>query len=400
MLEKESPLRLNDIRLRNTLSILRALIGQDSISRIELSRITGFDNTAVTRAIQDLTSRGLVESAGKKESGHGRPREMLVLSGKGAKLIGISMKPDSLFATLSDLRGRPRFQSERSFNTEITREVYLSALDEIVSRLIQEAGGKLAGIGVSTFGTLTGNDTVIMKDPANLPVLKGVDLKQHFLENHGIKPVFADMMISRMHYELNSYPELAGGNVLLVHLGRGIGMAMSCNGEIVMSRNRHGGELGHNICEPDGLLCPCGRRGCLETKCSTRAILNAARSAYKIPEITIMELKRKYESGSPEAERIVEEAMRHLSIALANQANNCFPDALILTGSLLSLGDKFQRRLEKSVRELLFEDTNSPMSFLYRDSSEHDATGAALMVVDKLLSSPEEFNRLCPKIRK
>ena len=83
-MEKSSLLLLNDIRVRNTLAILRALLNHNGYSRVELAKVVGCDNTAVTRAIQDLMSRGLVKSAGKTEAAHGRPREKLVLSDQGA----------------------------------------------------------------------------------------------------------------------------------------------------------------------------------------------------------------------------------------------------------------------------------------------------------------------------
>ncbi|MBR6373922.1 MAG: ROK family transcriptional regulator [Victivallales bacterium] len=389
---------LNDIRVRNTLAILRALLNHNGYSRVELAKVVGCDNTAVTRAIQDLMSRGLVKSAGKTEAAHGRPREKLVLSDQGALVLGISLRPNIIIATLSNLQGKPRNQSEHSFGSEVGWEEYLSALDEMVSRMLAMQDMRLAGVGISTFGPLVDKEGIIMSNAANFPTQGGFDMKQHFLDNFKLQPLFADMMICKMHYELHTHPELAKGNVLLVHLGRGIGLAMSCKGEIVMSRNQHGGELGHNICEPDGLPCSCGRRGCLETRCSVKAVLKCARQEYGRPDMSMRELGRKYEEGEEKAVGIVDNVLRYLAIALANQANNCFPDSLILTGDLLFLGKTFQRKLEESVRSLLFESANHAMKMVFQEGGGNEAAGATLMVVDKLLSSPDAFNKACPRL--
>ena len=397
-MEKSSLLLLNDIRVRNTLAILRALLNHNGYSRVELAKVVGCDNTAVTRAIQDLMSRGLVKSAGKTEAAHGRPREKLVLSDQGALVLGISLRPNIIIATLSNLQGKPRNQSEHSFGSEVGWEEYLSALDEMVSRMLAMQDMRLAGVGISTFGPLVDKEGIIMSNAANFPTQGGFDMKQHFLDNFKLQPLFADMMICKMHYELHTHPELAKGNVLLVHLGRGIGLAMSCKGEIVMSRNQHGGELGHNICEPDGLPCSCGRRGCLETRCSVKAVLKCARQEYGRPDMSMRELGRKYEEGEEKAVGIVDNVLRYLAIALANQANNCFPDSLILTGDLLFLGKTFQRKLEESVRSLLFESANHAMKMIFQEGGGNEAAGATLMVVDKLLSSPDAFNKACPRL--
>ncbi|MBO4511878.1 MAG: ROK family transcriptional regulator [Victivallales bacterium] len=397
-MEKGSLLLLNDIRVRNTLAILRALLNHNGYSRVELAKAVGCDNTAVTRAIQDLMSRGLVKSAGKTEAAHGRPREKLVLSDRGGLVLGIALRPNYIMATLSDLQGMPRNQSEHSFGTDVSWDEYLSALDDIVSRMLAFCNARLAGVGISTFGPLVDKEGIIMANAANFSTQGGFDMKRHFLDKFKLTPLFADMMICKMHYELHTHPELAHGNVLLAHLGRGIGLSMSCNGGIVMSRNQHGGELGHNICEPDGLPCTCGRRGCLETRCSVRAVLKCARQEYGRSDLSIRELGRRYEDGEAIAAKVVDNALRYLAIALANQANNCFPDSLILTGDLLFLGKTFQQRLEANVRELLFDSANRAMKMIFQDGGGNEAAGATLMVVDKLLSSPDAFNQACPKL--
>ena len=77
-----------------------------------------------------------------------------------------------------------------------------------------------------------------------------------------------------------------------------------------MRRNQHGGEVGPNICEPDGLPCTCGRRGCLETRCSVRAVLKCARQAYGRPDMSMRELGRRYEEGEAKATQIVDNVLR------------------------------------------------------------------------------------------
>ncbi|MFA6929882.1 MAG: ROK family transcriptional regulator [Lentisphaeria bacterium] len=390
-------LKLNDIKLRNTLSLLGVLMQHGRLSRVELAQALGCDNTTVTRAVRDLLSRNLVMTDGKTELQHGRPREQLVLNPDGAYLIGISLEPDRIGAALTDLNGHPRILERLHLGERRSLQEYLHALSEILQRLLQESSGRLAGVGVSTFGTSLAPEDGVLNDIANFPELKGFNLRDYFTENFNLSPVFADMMICRMHYELNRHPECRKGNTLLVHLGSGIGMSLASEGVIVLSRNQHGGELGHNICELDGLPCACGRHGCLETRCSTSILLKQPRIDGTSSDMTFRKFAEKYISGDVRAVQVVNDALKFLVVALANQINNLSPDTLILVGELMELGERFYIALEESVRALLFEYTSQALTFAFRSSEEWGAEGAALLAGSRLLTNPEAFNSACPK---
>ncbi len=49
-----------------------------------------------------------------------------------------------------------------------------------------------------------------------------------------------------------------------VTLGTGIGAGITVKGELLRGANGFAGEPGHMVVDPDGPLCPCGRRGCWE----------------------------------------------------------------------------------------------------------------------------------------
>src|SRR5579862_2207400 len=54
-------------------------------------------------------------------------------------------------------------------------------------------------------------------------------------------------------------------NVFGVIMGTGVGGGVVINGQVVAGAQGIAGEWGHNVLEPDGLLCYCGKRGCVET---------------------------------------------------------------------------------------------------------------------------------------
>lgn len=238
-----------------------------------------------------------------------------------------------------------------------------------------------------------------LNDIANFPELNNLNLRDFFVAKFQIEPEFSDMMICRMYDELIRHPESRQGNTLMVSAGSGIGMAMAVDGKIIHGKERHGGELGHNICEPDGIPCACGRKGCLETRCSTDAILLEAQKAFRDPELTFPALAELYRNGDRKAEQLLDIPLRFLSVALANQINNLSPGYLILTGELTELGETFFHALEERIRTLLFPFASQGLKLICRGADEEcGAVGAALLVTAKLMSDLDAFEKACPHL--
>ncbi len=66
---------------------------------------------------------------------------------------------------------------------------------------------------------------------------------------------------------------------VLITLGTGVGSGIVLNGRPWSGHNGTAGEVGHMTLVPDGLLCNCGRAGCVERYCSATALVTHARQA-------------------------------------------------------------------------------------------------------------------------
>ena len=86
---------------------------------------------------------------------------------------------------------------------------------------------------------------------------------------------------------------------MLVAVGTGIGAGIIINGEMYRGRWGIAGEPGHIRVVPDGRLCGCGNRGCLEQYASGSALVAEAREfARRTPEGAIRLLQ--LGGGTPE----------------------------------------------------------------------------------------------------
>ena len=67
-------------------------------------------------------------------------------------------------------------------------------------------------------------------------------------------------------------------NFVYCYFGNGVGCSIIMNGTLLRGDVNAAGELGHMVIEPNGELCGCGNRGCLETSISVPAIMKQLHS--------------------------------------------------------------------------------------------------------------------------
>ena len=90
-------------------------------------------------------------------------------------------------------------------------------------------------------------------------------------------PVLVDNDISAVTAAERLYgPGADCADFLLVAIGQGIGLGMVLDGAPYRGADGAAGEFGHLPVLPDGPVCSCGNRGCLETQVSTESLLRRA----------------------------------------------------------------------------------------------------------------------------
>lgn len=149
-----------------------------------------------------------------------------------------------------------------------------------------------------------------------------------------------------------------------IHIGTGISGGIIINNKLYTGFNGAGAVLGHMVIDKNGKDCCCGRRGCFETLCSEKALIEQTRdAASRNPDSQIMQVcggdlslvtgTTAYEAmklGDPVAKAIFEEYVENMAIALSNISNILMPEVIILSGGITVLGEG----LLKPVREKMY----------------------------------------------
>lgn len=140
-------------------------------------------------------------------------------------------------------------------------------------------------------------------------------------------------------------------NFIVITLGTGLGSGIVVNGELVYGHTGFAGELGHVTVMPEGRLCGCGRKGCLETYASATGIVKTVKELLKnssesssLRELNEKDLNAKHITeaalkGDPIALKAYDYTAAILGRALTDFAVFSSPEAIFLFGGLAQAKD-------------------------------------------------------------
>jgi predicted NBD/HSP70 family sugar kinase len=102
-----------------------------------------------------------------------------------------------------------------------------------------------------------------------------------FSEKFGMEVLIENDAKTRAFAELRFGLARSKKNALVIHLDWGVGLGIIVNGKLYKGRDGFAGEFGHLPMVDNGLLCKCGKQGCLETIASGTAIARMAKEGIK-----------------------------------------------------------------------------------------------------------------------
>jgi glucokinase len=187
---------------------------------------------------------------------------------------------------------------------------------------------------------------------------------------------------------------------IVITLGTGLGSGIVVDGKLVYGHDGFAGEIGHTVYDPEGRVCGCGKKGCLETYASApgikRTVLELlAKTNYpsKFREISFEQLDAKMITDAAlEGDRIALEAFeitaKVLGIKLADAVAHTSPEAIILFGGLANAGDLLLVPTKKYMEEYLFNVFRDKVKLLKSELNEGKSAvlGAAALIWHEILN--------------
>ncbi|MEE9315019.1 MAG: ROK family transcriptional regulator [Rhizobiaceae bacterium] len=273
--------RSDDVRHHNRRRILNAVRRGGISSRTDIGEVTGLSAATISAITSDLLDEGLLHpptSKAIKAMGRGRPKVALQMNSNAGMICSIYFQLNLITAALVDYAGNEICD----YTVEIsTKDITASEIKFALISCIEEAmkiakrGGNLRRIAVGFQGVADVEGKTVIWSPIctqrDIPI-------QHWLETHfGVPSRVAndcDMIAQALNWR---DPIKYGENFAAILLAHGVGMGLFLRRNIINGVRSSGNEFGHMSYIPNGALCRCGNRGCIEAYAGDYAISRHAK---------------------------------------------------------------------------------------------------------------------------
>lgn len=195
-------------------------------------------------------------------------------------------------------------------------------------------------------------------------------------------------------------------NFIVITLGTGLGSGVVVDGKLVYGSDGFAGEIGHTIYDPNGRVCGCGRRGCLETYASATGIRRTVMellansnqdSSLRNVSFNDLDSKMIYSAASA-GDKLAIEAFQFtgkvLGLKLADAIAVTSPEAIILFGGLALAGNLIIEPTKRSMEENLFHVFRNKVKILQSGLPEGNSAvlGASALIWNEIIK-PERISK-------
>jgi len=279
----------------------------------------------------------------------------MTVAPRGEKYLGaVDLGGSKILSIIAQGDGRRLGEDRRPTDAEAGPDGVLERIVGSLQEVLAKAGlgqGDLAAVGICSPGPCDIDAGVISSAP-NLPGWRDVPICRSLEERLGV-PTRLENDANAAALGEHVYGAGRGcRHLIYMTVSTGIGGGLIIDGRLYRGATGVAGELGHMTIEPDGPLCGCGNRGCLEALASGTAIAARGeelvaqggsallvRLAQEEDDLTAETVSRAADQGDIACQGIIQRAGYYLGIGLASYVNIFNPEVIIIGGGLAKAGE-------------------------------------------------------------
>lgn len=369
--------------------IVRMLTERGAMSAAQLSRLTGLAKSTVSTAVAELRRSGMVLEAGSEPvGGVGRPAKALTLNPGAGTCIGILIGQTEIQLIVADVAHTVLADKITVLEDGYTPTTAIGVIRRLVAEAYEsqwQSPSGLLGVGVAVGGPVNPVNGRMLR-AGGMPDWAGVDIKELLGPLFEGVPIFCDN-----ESNCSAIAEMTWGaaqdhdDFVVYTLDLGVGGAIVAGGRVLRGIAGGAGEFGHVVIDPNGPLCRCGNRGCIEVYASFRNLLTEAEGHFgrslRITDVVDMALV-----GDEYCCSLVAKAGEAGGYGLGLIGSVFNPPLVVVSGRLALTGDLLMQPLTQSYeRYTLIKHNDVPdvARTVFRASSFTD--GACLGAVGLVL---------------
>jgi len=290
---------------------------------------------------------------------------------KGSDLtIGIDIGGTKISAGVVDSSGNLIDSSKCSTPAEGGKELISSVVN-----LVKELNKKheIKGIGISIAALISSDYGTIVGAP-NIANLSKLNFANEIKEEFKLPIIIENDANAAMWAEFKFGSAKGLNPVMFFIIGTGVGGGLVIDGKLFKGANGIGAEFGHMCVVPNGLLCGCGAKGCIEQYASGGALIRYANEALlanpdKSEEVLSFgegklsgtALTKAAKAGNELALAAFSKQADWLGLACASYSLIIDPQAIIIGGGVVDAGELFLAPVRAAMRKYMpFAESHVP----------------------------------------
>lgn len=352
----------------NKLLTLNKIRADEPTSRAQIAKETRLTPPTIGHIVKELIDEGIVRESDQATSHRGRKPTMLMINKEAFFIIGVDAGPKTINCILTDLSGKVIERSTFAMQRSVSNESFMATMKKGIQAVIENTSvsSNIAGIGIAMHGVVDVDAGISVIAP-NLN-LKNVPLKAELekafgltvkVENDARAMALGESWFGK-HGNLN--------NMLAINIGHGVGAGIILNGKLYHGAMDIAGEIGHMMIDPNGDICECGNRGCLQTLITGNAIgRRASKEVKPIPaqlkketkysteglknELSGEEVYRLAVSGDKHYKAVLEETGKMIGMGLTNLIHVINPELIVLGGGVTKSKEFLFPQVQQSIEK-------------------------------------------------
>jgi len=377
--------------------IVSFLIQNGAATIVDLAKVVNMSVPTVTKLVDELTELELIKTYGKLETEGGRHPNLYGLNQDAGYFLGIAVEYCRLVFGLINLNGEMLLrQADDSFR--------LTDSPECLSQLIERTQAFIASLDINKDKLLNVDFSI----PGRINTETGFSYSYFY---NGEQPL-ADILSTSLGCEVcidndsraMAYGEFLRGcigherDVIFYNITEGLGLGLIIDGKLFSGKSGFSGEIGHTYAYNNEIICYCGKKGCLETEVSGRAVrrkviqrieggensLLCKRFSH-IHDLSLADIIEAAQKEDTLCIEIIQEMGLELGKNVANIINIFNPEAVVLGGTMSLVAEFLIEPVRLSVRKhslnLVNKDTKLMVSKLKDDAA---VVGACMLARSRM----------------
>ncbi|SKB98189.1 ROK family transcriptional regulator [Dyadobacter psychrophilus] len=372
--EPNSVIDIRKNRIRSNLLLHLYQSGDTSINK--MARLFHASIPSATGIVNELIREGWIIETGTGPARAGRPPVLYGLNSKKYLTLIMDINRHDTQLVIFDLHNqlilKRKVDIRLDDSSTFLEQLFEASDDFLKSNNINVS--KLWGIGVSMPGLINSsqgiNLTYLNLTPPGVPLVS--HLKKHFK-----LPVclFNDTKATTIGEHRFGFAR-EKSQVLTINIDWGVGLGIIINGEVFNGASGFAGELGHIQVKPDGLLCHCGKIGCLDTITSAIALIRRAKEGINSGKATILSqivnnnldlldtshIIEAVHAGDEFSIDLLSTVGTELGKGLATAVHLFNPEVIIVGGLLAEAGPFISNPIEQAINKYCLSDFKNSLS--------------------------------------